>query len=238
MNKEEVVTTLVMSLVSVLVLIGFTVAWYRNDFAYAAVIALDMEAKELESIIIALEPGGQDIMDLAKNDTPGDEYAEIGLAELNNIENEKLAPGAFGEVAFYITPLDEQISICSVVPTIHIKQGVSSSWYTGEEVVGATTEELYEITQRHIVFFSDEAMTQKIDATTPFEVAWAEDERKTEKEVILYWKWYYEYPFTETEKEELDDAEEQNKIDEYDEEDTMIGNNISSMKFHFAFSAK
>lgn len=244
MRKEDVVSAAVMTVVSILVLIGFTVAWYSGVFHFATLTSIRMQAAELNSIIIALEPGGEDISVLAKNDIDGDEYADIGLQEMTNIETGKLAPGQFGKVIFYVTPSNDGIEYCNIVPTVWIRQG-DAAWYPGERdsttaVSGDTAglEELYEITQRHIDFFSDEEMTQKIDETNPLQITWSESDGKIEKEAVIYWKWYYEYPFTDAEKEELDEDGERLKIDEYDAEDTRIGNNITAMKFHFTFIAK
>lgn len=244
MRKEDVVSATVMTIVSILVLIGFTVAWYSGVFHIATLTGIRMQAAELNSIIIALEPGGEDISVLEKNNIADDEYADIGLQEMTNIETGKLAPGQFGKVTFYITPSNKGIEYCNILPTVWIRQG-EKEWYPGEggaasddagENVGL--EELYEITQRHIDFFADEEMTQKIDEKNPLQITWSEADGDMEKEVIIYWQWYYEYPFTDEEKEGLDEDGEQLKIDEYDEEDTKIGNNVTAMKFHFTFIAK
>ena len=81
-------------------------------------------------------------------------------------------------------------------------------------------------------------MTKKIDDTEAnrLRIAWTEDksQAKVEKEVVIYWKWHYEDPSV-TRDGELTEEEEQ-KIIKYDEEDTLIGKNITSMKFHVTFT--
>ena len=109
MRKEDVVSAAVMTIVSILVLIGFTVAWYSGVFHFALITGMRMQAAELNSIIIALEPGGEDISVLEKNQIEDDEYADIGLQEMTNIEAGKLAPGQFGKVTLYVTPSDKEI---------------------------------------------------------------------------------------------------------------------------------
>lgn len=251
MKKEEVVSTGVMTIVSVLVLIGFTVAWYSADLGRPTVLGMRMLAAEMGSIKIALTSGGEDISVLAENDIEGDEYADIGMEKLTNIENGKLAPGAFGKVTFYVTPTEEGIEYCDIVPSVEITQdGVT--WYSGKQYAEErdsaeegesandstiTLARLYEITQEHVEFFAVDGT--KIDEAMPLHLTWSEDEskNKAEKVVEFYWKWHYEYPFTEAENRELDEDAKQQKIYEYDVEDTMIGNNITSMKFHFTFTA-
>lgn len=244
MKKEEVISAGVMAIVSMLVLIGFTVAWYTGIFNLSTITGMRLKAAEMNNIKVALTSNGEDISVLSEDE----KYADIGLQEMTNIESGKLAPGQFGKVTFYLTPSDEGIEYCEIMPTVWIRQGdENAAWYPGESdeeaggteaVIATDLEELYEITQRHIDFFSDEAMTKKIDEDNQFIIPWSETDGKSEKEVVIYWKWYYEYPFTETENTVLNEVQKQEKIDEYDAEDTKIGNNITAMKFHFTFSAK
>ena len=85
-------------------------------------------------------------------------------------------------------------------------------------------------------------MTQQfvIEEGNPLRLTWTDEESDAlkEKQVVIYWKWYYEYPFTADEMAALTEEEQKQKIDQYDEEDTMIGNGITEMKFHVVFSAK
>ncbi len=258
MKKEEVVSSGVMTLVSILVLIGFTVAWYSADIGAATVIGMQMIAAQKESIIVALEEQGVDVSELAESGT----YASIGLEELTNIETDKVAPGSYGKVTFYLRPIEIGIHSCDIVPQIWISQkaGETLTWYSGEEkgtsgetggTVGGTDrkentlENLYAITQEHFDFYCYSAETQEyymINAENPFRVEWTPEESVAmdEKMVEIYWKWHYENPLSELSEEEkaaLTEEELQQLIDEYDAEDTRMGNHITSMKFHFTFSA-
>lgn len=245
MKKEEVISAGIMTIVSILVLIGFTVAWYTGVFDLATISGMHLKAAEMNNIKIALTSGGDDISVLGEDK----KYADIGLQEMTNIETDKLAPGQFGEVTFYVTPSNDGIEYCEIIPEVWIRQE-DEAWYPGEAEdetdtdtengTGVTDEELkleelYKITQKHIVFFEDEAMTKKIETSKRIE--WSEADGKQEKEVTIYWKWYYEHPFTDEELE-LSKEEQQKLINEYDAEDTRIGNNITAMKFHFTFSAQ
>ena len=94
MNKKEIVTSAVMCIVCVLMIVGFTVAWYSGNQENATVTGMDLSAAESEDVIIALTSGGEDISNLALNEIEGDEYADIGLDMLENTEG-KMAPGAY-----------------------------------------------------------------------------------------------------------------------------------------------
>lgn len=255
MKKEQLITTGVMFVVSVLVLIGVTIAWYSGNEGSPVATGMQMTAAETGDIIIALTPGGPDISVLQENEDPNDEYVDIGLAELTNIEDGKMAPGAFGKVTFYLTPKISSVRTCNVFPSVMLRQG-EGEWFsdvvsenlgetagTGDpnsentgnggagnaaEGMAPTIEELAEIAGRHIAFFQDEAMTQKVDINHPYQVSWNDTDTGTEKTAVLYWQWYYEHPSS-TEKAD---------IEKYDQEDTLLGNHISEMKFHFSFSTQ
>ena len=237
MKKEDVISAGIMTLVSILVLVGFTVAWYSKVFT-AFATGMKLKAAEMNSITIALTEDGPDISTLEGDS----KYVDIHLQQMTNVEADKLAPGQFGEVTFYVTPSDEGIVFCEIMPTVWIRVGDENvPWYTGEEASeGEVTQaaELYEITQRHIDFFADAEMTQKVDMETPFHVDWSESDGNAQKEMTIYWKWYYEYLFSAEELQTLTAEEKENLINNYDAEDTRIGNNITAMKFHFAFSAQ
>lgn len=225
MKKEQFITTFVMCVVSVLVLIGFTVAWYSSGANNVTATGMQMSAAQAGDITIALQTGGKDISELLGDN----KYVDIGLAELTNIEEGKMAPGAFGKVTFYITPKNTNVRTCNVVPLVQLQQEENGEWYPDPaDSTPSTIEELAEIAGRHIAFFSDEAMTQIVDGTNPYQVTWDSTNAGTEKTAVLYWKWYYEHPSS-TDKVE---------IDQYDKEDTLLGNYISNMKFYFSFSTQ
>ena len=246
MKKEDVVSAGIMTIVSMLVLIGFTVAWFTRPGV--GVSGMHLQAAEKYDIIVALTPGGKDISTLGEG-----RYVDMDLKEMTNVETGKLAPGQFGKITFYVRPTDVGIRHCYVRPQVWISQSAAGGiyeWYPGEgEVISLAEgevlqlEELYEIVGRHVQFFEDEGMTKLIPPEGVL-VEWEEAEAnaKAEKEINLYWKWHYEYPFsqyyTEEELEQLDAENKKNEIDTYDSEDTQIGNNVTAMRFHFAFSAQ
>lgn len=245
MNKENIVSTTIMIIVSLLMIIGFTVAWYTGNQENATVSGMQMVAGDRGDIKIALTSKGDDIFVLKTNDVVGDEYVSVGLEELTNVEG-KLAPGAFGEATFYLTPESDKACSCLIVPKVGIL--VNGEYYLGEgsvsgnDIGGYSSEELYEIIERHIVFYKDEQMTEKLGKDEAIRIEWTEQEcidgQMPEKAVSVYWQWYYEYPFTQEEENILTKEEKDLKLKDYDEEDNIIGNNISNMKFVFRFSVE
>lgn len=253
MRVEEVVSSFIMFIVSGLVLVGFTIAWYTNNHI-PAVTGMSMVAADMGDVKVALKEGDPDISEL----TGDDKYADIGMEKFVNYDMEKLAPGTCGAITFYVTPTKSSVTACKITPTLYITQN-GTTWYPAEESVSggdaeadvsdgdaaaqeSTIAALYEITQRHIQLFSDEEMTKPIAADGYLLVEWTLEERlqeePVEKTVPIYWKWHYEYPFTEEEKETMSDAEKELAIDKYDEEDMLLGNFISGMKFYFTFVAQ
>ena len=159
MKKEEFVSGFVMLIVSVMVLVGVTIAWFSSsDSVFAR--GMRVKAAKPGSVKIALEPGGEDIGVLAEDDIPDNEYADIGIADLTNIENGKFAPGAFGKVTFYVTP-KEGVKQCTILPLVQIRQG-EGIWYpdiAGKTVGSDIIQALCEQVGRHINFYADEKMT-------------------------------------------------------------------------------
>lgn len=288
MRKEQIVTSAVMCIVSVLVIISFTVAWYTVGDA-AAANGIQLTAAQQGDIKIALEAGGRDIADLMADDTleESEKYVAIGLEELSNIGfkeldedgNEqivyKIAPGTYGSVTFYVTPLAETVTSCSLKAETILKDlmGENGTAYTqdsGEiELADGTTVNVYELAQEHIVFYyyedTDTGMTNPILLDESADGSDASKAQKAvypltwdttagsgvERVVTIYWKWYYEDPEFESALAEaidgLDTAEAEAKerqlrqdyreiIEEYDQEDTLIGNYIKSMQMHFKFT--
>ena len=238
MKKEEFVSGVVMLIVCVMVMVGVTIAWFSSTGSVFGG-GMWVKAAEAGSVIIALEPGGEDIGVLAEDDIHGNEYADMGLFELTNIESGKLAPGASGKVTFYVTPKAGVVN-CGILPLVRIRQG-EDIWYPdvegkteGSDVIQALCEKV----GRHISFYSDKAMTIPVNEENPYLIEWADNEAGIEKTAVLYWVWHYEYPFTQEEQNTLTAEEKKALIEQYDEEDTDIGKNISEMKFHFTFSVR
>lgn len=246
MKVQEVISSCIMFIVSGLVLVGFTIAWFTNNYM-PAVTGMQMQAVEVGHVKVALESGGADISELPD----GTQYAEINVLECAGAQNNELGPGSSGTVTFYVTPVNNSdVEACDIVPVLWISQD-GSAWHPGVRVSDEIAdvekasidaeiwpEKLYEIAGRHIEFFSDEDMTVKITDNDPYTLTWTDGNKGTEQPATIYWKWHYEYPFTQTEKETLTATQQKEKIDLYDQEDMQLGNNLSHMKFYFTFAAR
>lgn len=232
MKKEDLVSALVMTTVSILMLVGVTIAWYTTVYAHPTVTQMKLTAEEQGRIKVALEEAGEDIAELEGDD----KYVKIGLEELLNIENNQMAPGAYGKIVFYITPLKKSVRSCLVVPTLNpgYEEGVDVS-EESTVMINNMEKNILDVLEEHFDFFEDEAMTKPVDEIVPMSVSleWdAVNEVGIEKEVTMYWKWHYEDP----QAEEMEAGEEKEAvIYDYDMEDTWIGTHLDTMSFHFDF---
>lgn len=257
MKKEKVIQLGVMCIVSLLVLVGFTVAWFSGDLGSALAKGMQLRAEEQGDIRIALKKGGADISTLEGED----KYVDVGLEQLSNIEfiekdtegNNvkvyKMAPGTYGEVVFYVTPLKPTVGGCTIQPEVRLKDKDGS--------LITESSDVYRIANEHLVFYyykENESTPTLLNMTTVsdedgtsvtmresarFSLQWDSAANKgIEKEVILYWRWDYEYPtdreLPSYQESSLNDVEKSNR---YNLEDTKIGNEIKQMKFHFEFTS-
>lgn len=254
MKRNKIIQLTVMSILSILMLVGFTVAWFSGDLGSALAKGMQLRAEEQGDIRIALETGGADISTLEGED----KYVDVGLEELTNIEFVengtkvyKMAPGAYGQVVFYVTPLKQDVGSCTVVPEVRLKDKDGN--------LVAEDCDVYRIANEHIIFYYYKAggttptllnmttvsgkdgtiVTMRENAVFPLE--WNSTANTgIEKKITLYWRWDYEYPdpkdrvLPSYEGSHLSDAEKKNQ---YNLEDTTIGNEIKHMNFHFEFTS-
>lgn len=252
MKRNKIIQLTVMSILSILMLVGFTVAWFSGDLGSALAKGMQLRAEEQGDIRIALKEGGADISTLEGEN----KYVNVGLEELNNIEFVengvkvyKMAPGAYGQVVFYVTPLKQDVGSCTVVPEVRLKDKDGN--------LVAQDSDVYRIANEHIIFYyykTGETTPTLLNMTTVsgkdgtrvtmresavFPLEWdSTNDKGSEKEITLYWRWDYEYPTDRVlpsyEGSHLSDAEKKNQ---YNREDTTIGNEIKHMNFHFEFTS-
>ncbi len=258
MKRNKIIQLTVMSILSILMLVGFTVAWFSGDLGAALAKGMQLRAEEQGDIRIALEIGGADISTLEGED----KYVDVGLEELTNIEFVengtkvyKMAPGAYGQVVFYVTPLKQDVGSCTVVPEVRLK----------DKDGNLVTEDcdVYRIANEHIIFYYYKAgkttptllnmttvsgadgtrVTMRESAVFPLE--WDSTANTgTEKKITLYWRWDYEYPTDRILPSYQEGIASLGSVssnemlkDEYNREDTTIGNEIKHMNFHFEFTS-
>lgn len=258
MKRNKIIQLTVMSILSILMLVGFTVAWFSGDLGSALAKGMQLRAEEQGDIHIALKEGGADISTLEGEN----KYVNVGLEQLTNIEFMengtkvyKMAPGAYGQVVFYVTPLKQDVGSCTVVPEVRLKDKAGNLVTQGSDV--------YRIANEHIIFYYYKAgettptllnmttvsgengtsVTMRESAVFPLE--WNSTANTgIEKKITLYWRWDYEYP---TDRilpsyqegiASLDSVSSNEMLkDEYNLEDTTIGNEIKHMNFHFEFTS-
>ena len=258
MKRNKIIQLTVMSILSILMLVGFTVAWFSGDLGSALAKGMQLRAEEQGDIRIALKEGGADISTLEGED----KYVNVGLEELTNIEFVengtkvyKMAPGAYGQVFFYVTPLKPDVGSCTVVPEVRLKDKDGN--------LVAQDSDVYRIANEHIIFYY-----YKVGKTTPTllnmtAVSGADGTRVTMREsavfplewdstantgivkkITLYWRWDYEYPTDRVLPSYQEGIASLGSVssnemlkDEYNREDTTIGNEIKHMNFHFEFTS-
>lgn len=265
MKRNKIIQLTVMSVVSVLMLVGFTVAWFTGDLGSARAGGMGFRAEEQGDIRIALETGGADIATLEEDA----KYVDVGLEQLTNIEFKekdaagnditvwKMAPGAYGQVVFYVTPLKQNVGSCTVVPEVRLKDKDGN--------LVTEDSDVYRIANEHIIFYYDKeengnttqtllnmttvsgtdgtSVTMRESAVFPLE--WDSTGNKgVEKKITLYWRWDYEYPTDRTLPSYQQGADSLSSVssnemlqNEYNREDTIIGNEIKHMNFHFEFTS-
>lgn len=258
MKRNKIIQLTVMSVLSILMLVGFTVAWFSGDLGSALAKGMQLRAEEQGDIRIALKEGGADISTLEGED----KYVDVGLEELTNIEFVengvkvyKMAPGAYGQVVFYVTPLKQDVGSCTVVPEVRLKDK------DGKLVT--EDSDVYRIANEHIIFYYYKAgettptllnmttvsgedgtrVTMRESAVFPLEWDSAND-KGIEKKITLYWRWDYEYPTDRILPSYQEGIASLGSVssnemlkDEYNREDTTIGNEIKHMNFHFEFTS-
>lgn len=258
MKRNKIIQLTVMSILSILMLVGFTVAWFSGDLGAALAKGMQLRAEEQGDIRIALKKGGADISTLEGEN----KYVNVGLEELNNIEFVengvkvyKMAPGAYGQVVFYVTPLKQDVGSCTVVPEVRLKDKDGN--------LVAQDSDVYRIANEHIIFYyykTGETTPTLLNMTT---VSGADGTRVTmresavfplewdstantgiEKKITLYWRWDYEYPTDRILPSYQEGIASLGSVssnemlkDEYNREDTTIGNEIKHMNFHFEFTS-
>ena len=181
---------------------------------------------------------------------------DMNLVDQDNILKKTFAPGAYGKVVFKILSKTSTIKgyKIRITPSIKAADGLSNT------ASGLTEDDLLNLVKSHIKFYAtfdndnneykDVIMYDKecmynngTDYTDGLEGTIDEDEVKY---VTLYWYWPYEYTdipasldITNTagkfyeEFKKFTGKTENEYIEEYDWDDTYIGNFVEKLTFHF-----
>ncbi len=220
-RKHKIIISACMTIVLCFALFTVTYAWFtESDRASMNGLNLATDGTGELKVEIAIE-GGNGRMEMAQVDS-SNAVIDMGLQDLANIEKNKLGPGAFGEVHFYIT--SDATSF----------DGYTISVTPNYKVVGGNGAEVIKLAKEHIKFYGVKT-NNSYSGEIPYRTADGvmvglngKLDTENETEVILYWYWPYEY------QDVPDKASISAKnTREYDIQDTMIGNYIESIGFTF-----
>ncbi len=171
---------------------------------------------------------------------------DMNIVAQDNIEENTLAPGAYGKVELKIlsrTSLTKGYKI-RITPYITINDSYD------ENTAHLTRDELFNLVKSHVKFYAvneNGHYSQVIpyyDENTEECYVTGDLEEDVMKSVELYWYWPYEYVNV-PDKDNIDspvydDYEKYRnlgsvaeQIEEYDWDDTYIGNYVEEFKFHF-----
>lgn len=224
-GKQKIVVLTCMILMTCFALFSVTYAWFtESEGAFLNGLDLATGGTGELKVEIAVE-GAEKRMEMAQVDA-ANAVIEMGLQQLANIEINKIGPGAFGEVHFYITS------------DITSFNGYTISVTPNFKLVDEKNTEVMQLASEHIKFYgsktnnsySDEIPYREANSMiTGFSGKLEEGtEGKGETEVILYWYWPYDYQ--DVPNKAVISAKDSR---EYDLQDTKIGNYIEAIGFTF-----
>lgn len=166
---------------------------------------------------------------------------DMGQQELNSIEENKLGPGAYGQVVFYI----KSMNALGISYRLHIQPELTftENYAMDDEL----KEELRELAADHIRFYGtrEDAGVNSFTYGSRIRYEGAENSSPgiagsltpgVEQEVVAYWCWPYEYQYIPRDTEDVSApvSTTSHDMESYDLGDTKIGNYIPEIKFHFA----
>lgn len=239
---QKTILSLIMSVLIIIILIAATIAWFIG-FHPIQLMDFDMAADDLgdlyvevgiEPYDISSEKDGSEIIHRMAIGSINENGAmiDIDLAQLINIEENKIGPGAFGKIHFYITTktdLNTEYKL-SITPTVTITEN--------ETITEEEKADSLELLKNHIKFYAEYSKEEGYDEEIQYRNI-GEDfvglegvlENGVEKEVVIYWYWPYEYTDIPGVVSNIEGIEDQ--IVQYDLEDTKIGNYIDKVNFQF-----
>lgn len=241
--QEKIILSAVMCVLLAVVLVTATYGWYAISNS-AKMYGLDLKTGGTGGIKVAIEPGGEDIMSddsLQKIEEDGKVIAiiPIKLTDFINIEEGKIAPGAYGPMPFYITALSESVKSYSI--KVHMEYEPSGEAAISED----QKQEIEAMINDHIIVYQTKYEENGIvkfkdpldfyeNESDDVETATGALTYNVEVPAILYWVWNYEVIDVPnyTCIERFSGMDEKSAIRKYDEEDTILGNYIEDIYFN------
>lgn len=224
---------------------GVALGWYAiNSFVSANAVSMQVDSVDSLIVKVLVENGNTKEKVLVSEVVNGGKKIDIGLADLTNIEEGKIAPGAFGEIHFYVTADSPYYSGCQmeIEPSYKLIDNIDNL----SGVV--TSDELKKIINDHILFFTDRTVDNN-DNTIKYsgklsvegnssilEISRSLTTNK-EEEIVLYWYWPYDYnemlPYIDENSSVGQEGSLEENIRQYDVYDTLIGNYLESITLSF-----
>lgn len=242
-----------MCILLAVVLATATYGWYlRHD--NVKLYGLNLQTDGNFGIKVAIKPGGEDIMadrslKRIEENNRIMTVIPINLSDFSNIEEGRIAPGAYGPLPFYITSLNESIRYYTIKIQLQYKPSKDKLSAAEIAMIETMIRDHFSVYQTKyeedgIVKFKD-PVTYYMDE--PNEVIGTEGELKfnVEVPVDLYWVWNYEltdipnyqslerFPtYDKTGNAKPSEAVIRKAVRQYDEEDTSLGNYLEDIWFN------
>ncbi len=241
--QEKIILSFVMCILLCIVLFSATTAWYSANNT-AVTHGMELAAGSIGGLKVAIEPGGPDIMLLPEVNEEGIPVIPIKLTDLNNVKEQMIAPGAYGPMAFYITSLGETVTGYSIKVKLSYKEEDEAE----DKLSPEEREKIKELMEKHISVYTDMEIVSSENGqgswgkfphpleyytnaeTDDGTAATGDLVYNTEIKAEIYWAWNYEYTDMPG-SEDLPEDILREKIREYDEEDTLLGNYIDNIWF-------
>lgn len=175
-------------------------------------------------------------MSLSLANSMEDVKIDMGQQRLYSIEEDKLGPGAYGQVIFYIKSVNEINNAYRLMVQPELT-------YTDHPyMTDSLKAELKELVYDHIRFYGQRQQTGVNEFSYSDRIAYEEGDDGMpgiegtltpgqEQEVTAYWCWPYEYQYIPADSNPVSTTS--NDIESYDLGDTKIGNYVPQIDFTF-----
>lgn len=243
--QEKVVVSAAMCVLLAVVLTTATTAWYAVNNT-DSLFGLQLKTGGTGNIKVAVKEGGPDIMEDENLPKPeGVPVISINLKDFENVESQKVAPGAYGPLTFYITSLSQSITSYELKVQMEyrpmgkvtaeqkekIESMIRNHIFVYEEKYNGTDAEGKPavLFRKPLTFYKDEDDEDATAATGPLTF-------EEEKRVDVYWVWNYELTdipdYQNTALYQANNGDIRKAVRAYDEEDTILGNCVQDIWFN------
>ncbi len=199
-NWDIKIMTYVMFVVTIICVISATVAWFniKND---AEISTMQVEAASTKLIKVEVLKDGQYEEVKASTDGGDQVHVSFDMPTFSNVTGDSvLAPGVYGTIELYVTPLRKDVVSCDVIRT-NIEEWTIT--YLAADATDEEKEQLKDLLRGHLLFFKTRTGTagaytyaDVFESDTPVNYALSWDNANdvgVRTKVTIYWCWPYEY---------------------------------------------